>query len=78
MYLFRLQLVLRLKRGAWVLGLLGLLLLACAGYFTFTPARTPTGQLALIDLDRSGFNAFEQMFDDASDRVRVVGLFSPT
>ena len=32
----------------------------------------------LIDLDRSGFSAFEQIFDDAADRVRIVGLFSPT
>jgi hypothetical protein len=55
-----------------------LLLLLCAGYFTFTRVRTPAGQLSLTDLDRAGFLTFEQMFDDAAGGVRVVGLFSPT
>ncbi len=55
-----------------------LLLLLGAGYFTYTRVRTPTGQLSLTDLDRAGFATFEQMFDDAADKVRVVGLFSPT
>ena len=59
-------------------GLLALLILSCAGYYLFAPARTPAGQLALINLDRSGFTAFEQIFDDAADRVRIVALFSPT
>jgi hypothetical protein len=78
LYLFRLQLFLRTKRALSLLGLLVLLGVAYAGYYAFAPARTPPGQLGLINLDRSGFAAFEQMFDDAADRVRVVSLFSPT
>jgi hypothetical protein len=70
--------LLRAKRAIPLLGLLALLCLAYAGYYLFAPARTPAGQLALINLDRSGFTVFEQIFDDAADRVRVVGLFSPT
>ena len=66
----------RVKRAILLLGLLALLCLA--GYYVFAPARTPAGQLALTDLGRSGFPAFEQMFDDAADRVRIVALFSPT
>jgi hypothetical protein len=66
------------KRAVSLLGLLALLCLAYAGYYLLAPARTPAGQLALIDLDRSGFTAFEQIFDDAADQVRIVGLFSPT
>lgn len=54
------------------------LLLGYAGYARLGGARTPAGQLSLTDLDRRGLGAFEQMFDDAADRVRVVGLFSPT
>ena len=74
----RLQLGVRTKRAVSLLGLLALLCLAYAGYYLFAPARTPAGQLSLIDLGRSGFTAFEQIFDDAADRVRIVGLFSPT
>ncbi len=66
------------KRAIRYLVLLALLALAYAGYYALAPARTPRDQLALTDLDRRGFPAFEQMFDDAADRVRVVGLFSPT
>ena len=73
-----LQLVVRVKRAVSLLGLLALLGLAYAGYYLFTPARTPPGQLSLIDLNHSGFTAFEQIFDDAADRIRIVGLFSPT
>ena len=65
----------RLKRVL----LLGCLLAACAaGYYWLAPARTPAGQLSLTNLDRAGFPVFEQMFDDAAEKVRVVGLFSPT
>ena len=66
------------KRAIRYLVLLALLALAYAGYYALAPARTPQGQLALTDLDSASFAAFEQMFDDATDRVRVVGLFSPT
>jgi hypothetical protein len=69
---------LRTKRSILLVGLLALLILAYAGYYVFAPARTPAGQLALINLDRSGFTAFEQIFDDAADRIRIVALFSPT
>ena len=74
----KIQLGGRAKRAVSLLGLLALLCLAYAGYYLLAPARTPAGQLSLIDLDRSGFSAFEQIFDDAADRVRIVGLFSPT
>ncbi|HTM51652.1 MAG TPA: hypothetical protein VL285_23315 [Bryobacteraceae bacterium] len=67
----------RSKRLILLLALLALFCLAGA-YFWFAPSRTPAGQLALIDLDRAGFPAFEQLFDDAAAKVRVVGLFSPT
>jgi len=52
--------------------------LAYAGYSAFAPGRTPRGQLSLINIDRASFSSFEQIFDDAADRVRIVGLFSPT
>jgi hypothetical protein len=78
LYLFHVQLVVRVKRALLLAALLALLCLAYAGYYALSPARTPSGQLALTDLDRSGFAAFEQMFDDAAERVRVVALFSPT
>jgi hypothetical protein len=68
-------LFLLLKRIACTVALLALL---GAGYYFLAPARTPATQLALTSLDRRGFTAFEQLFDDAADRVRVVALFSPT
>ena len=77
-YLYRLQLSVRGKRVISLLGLLALLCLAAGGYHVFAPARTPAGQLSLVDVRRSGFAVFENMFDDATDRVRVVALFSPT
>ena len=61
-----------------VLAALALLCLAYGAYYALAPARTPRGQLSLTDLDAKGFAAFEQMFDDAAGRVRVVALFSPT
>jgi hypothetical protein len=70
-------LILRSKRIVLLVGLLALCCLAGA-YYWLAPARTPAGQLALIDLDRAGFPAFEQLFNDAADKVRLVGLFSPT
>ena len=78
MYLFAYNWFVQAKRVISVLGLLALLCLAYAGYYALAPARTPAGQLALIDVGRSGFPAFEQIFDDAAGRVRIVGLFSPT
>jgi len=63
------------KRALW---LLALLLLLGAGYYFLAPARTPAGQPGLVNLDRAGFEAFEQSFDDSADRVRVVALLSPT
>ena len=65
-------------RAKWFLGLLLLCLVAGAGYYFLAPAQTPDGQLSLTNLDRSGFPAFERMFDDAADRVRVVAMLSPT
>ena len=73
-----LQLFLRRKRILAGTGLAAVLLLGYAGYAIRGPARTPAGQLSLTDLERSGFSSFEQMFDDATNRVRVVGLLSPT
>jgi hypothetical protein len=67
-----------MKRILWALGVLALLLLAYAGYNWRGGAQTPAGQISLTDLDRRGLSVFEQMFDDAGGRVRVVGLFSPT
>jgi hypothetical protein len=52
--------------------------LGYAGYERLAPVRVPTGQISLTDLDRRGFTPFEQMFDEAVARVRVVALFSPT
>ncbi len=65
----KIQLSVRAKRAVSLLGLMALLCLAYGGYYLLAPARTPAGQLSL---------AFEQIFDDAADRVRIVGLFSPT
>ena len=76
--MFAYNCVLRAKRLISLLGLLALVCLGYAGYYVLSPARTPEGQLTLTDLNRSGFAAFEQMFDDAADRVRIVALFSPT
>ena len=67
-----------MRRAFRFLGVAALLGLAYAGYYALAPARTPPGQLALTGLDRTGIAAFEQMFDDATGRVRIVGLFSPT
>ena len=67
-----------MKRARWLLGLLLLLVAAGAGYYFLAPARTPAGQPALASLHRSGFESFEQTFDDAADRVRVVVMLSPT
>jgi len=78
LYLFRVQLIVQAGRAGRVLILVAVLSLALGAYYTLAPARTPPGQLSLTDLDRKGFAAFEQIFDDAADRVRVVGLFSPT
>jgi hypothetical protein len=78
LYLFRVQLIVPARRVIRVLAVLALLCLAYGAYYALAPARTPRGQLTLTDLDRSGFAAFEQMFDDGVGRVRIVGLFSPT
>jgi len=66
------------KRARWLLGLLLLLCAAGAGYYFLAPAGTPPGQLPLTSLHRSGFEGFEQIFDDAVSRVRVVVMLSPT
>jgi hypothetical protein len=67
-----------MKRILWAFGVLEGALLAYAGCARWGGAQTPVGQLSLTDLDRGGLPVFEQMFDDAGGRVRVVGLFSPT
>ena len=65
-------------RAKWFLSLLPLCLAAGAAYYFLAPTPTPPGQLSLTSLDRSGFEAFERLFDDAAGRVRVVALLSPT
>lgn len=68
-----------MKRAVWAFALTAaLLVLAYLAYTRLGGAQTPVGQLSLTDLGRSGFGVYEQMFNDASDRVRVVALFSPT
>jgi hypothetical protein len=69
---------LRTKRIFWATGLLAIVALGYAGYERLGPVRVPAGQISLTGLDRRGFTAFEEMFDGAGDRVRVVALFSPT
>jgi hypothetical protein len=44
-------------------------LLACAGGAAQPPVAT---------LTKHTFGGFEKAFDEASDRVRVVAMFSPT
>jgi hypothetical protein len=66
------------KRVRWLLALALALGLAGGGYYFLAPLPTPPGQPALADLDRAGFEAFEQAFDDSANRVRVVAMFSPT
>jgi hypothetical protein len=53
-------------------------MLGYAGYARLEPVAGPAGQIPLTGLDRRGFTAFEEMFDAAGDRVRIVALFSPT
>jgi len=67
-----------LKRARWLLGLLLLLCMAGAGYYFLVSARTPAGQPPLTSLHRSGFDGFEQVFDDAANRIRVVVMLSPS
>jgi hypothetical protein len=69
---------LRTKRVQWLLALLLVVCVAAGGYYFLAPAVTPEGQPALVNLDRAGFESFEQAFDDSANRVRVVALFSPT
>ena len=66
------------NRVAVVIAIAAGLLAVYIGYTRLGGVQTPAGQLSLTDLDRSGFLAFEQIFDAAADRVRIVGLFSPT
>ena len=71
----RLPLFLRSKREILILALVAL---AAAASWFFSSPQTPAGQPALVSLSRAGFGAFEERFDDSSERVRVVALFSPT
>jgi hypothetical protein len=66
------------KRTLWATGLLSIVTLGYAGYARLGPVLVPAGQISVTGLDHRGFTAFEEMFDDAGDRVRVVALFSPT
>jgi hypothetical protein len=65
-------------RTKWLLSLLLVVCALGAGYYFLARAATPAGQPTLANLDRSGFAAFEQSFDDSAERVRVVAMLSPT
>jgi hypothetical protein len=60
-------------RSRAILLLLLVLAIASAGYHYFFGSSSQ-----FISLDRAGFESFEQQFDRATGRVRVVALLSPT
>lgn len=64
-----------MAKNKWLLGLVGLAVLALAWYFLWSPI-TPKGQPSLTRLTND--NLFVSQFDHAASNVRMVLLLSPT
>lgn len=47
-------------------------------WYAWGPSHTPQGQPALASLTNENFSSFKKSFNEASDRIRVVLLLSPT
>jgi hypothetical protein len=47
-------------------------------WYYWGSSRTPPGQPPLASLTPGSLDQFQQVFNDASDRIRLVLLLSPT
>ena len=52
--------------------------LVLLSWYAWGPSHTPPGQPALASLTKENFSSFKDSFNDASDRIRMVLLLSPT
>ena len=63
------------RRVGLVVVIVALLALA---WYAWGPAHTPHGQPPLTSLNSDNLSSFKESFNQASDRIRVVLLLSPT
>ena len=54
------------------------LAVAAGAYSEYGPRPTPNGQPPLARLNAANFEDLKQRFNQATDRVRVLALLSPT
>lgn len=67
-----------MKRAAIAVVLLVAALTAWWFFYLHGPRETPQGQPPLAHLTPETFASIERSFNDASDRVRVLVMLSPT
>ena len=65
----------KFRRVALVVVIVALLALA---WYAWGPSHPPQGQPALTSLNNDNFSSFKDSFNEASDRIRIVLLLSPT
>jgi len=63
------------KRGLWLIFAIALL---AVGFYLWGSSSTPPGQPPLVSLNQANVMEFEQSFNVAISRTRVVLLLSPT
>lgn len=62
----------RIALGLLVIGFLAL------AWYAWGPSHTPPGQPPLVSLTSDNLSSFKDSFNEASGRIRIVLLLSPT
>lgn len=63
------------KRALWLLCVIAVLAI---GFYLWGSSSTPPGQPPLVSLDENNVLQFQQSFNAATSKTRVVLLLSPT
>jgi len=65
----------KFRRVALIVVIVAFIALA---WYAWGPSHTPQGQPPLASLNNDNFSSFKDSFNEASDRIRIVLLLSPT
>ncbi|HSA94234.1 MAG TPA: hypothetical protein VLE48_14570 [Terriglobales bacterium] len=64
--------------GKWLVAAAVLLLVAVLGWQLWGPSQAPSGQPPMLELNTENVASLKRGFNEASDRVRIIALLSPT
>ena len=68
----------RPMKTRWFVAVVVIAAFVALAWYAWGPSHTPPGQPPLRSLPNNDMSSFKDSFNEASDRVRIVLLLSPT